>query len=148
MATLDEKLRAKFKGKPENIVNFFNAVAGEVREIMASLGVRTMNELIGRVELLRQRKATDHPKANTLDLRRMLADVSKDDPTAPRFHTRDRNDGFVDRPLDDVILQDANEAINHGKPLSLSYKVHNTNRSVCTKVSGEIAYQHGETGLP
>ncbi len=148
VATLDEKLRAKFKGKPENIVNFFNAVAGEVREIMASLGARTMNELIGRVELLRQRKATDHPKANTLDLRRMLADVSKDDPTAPRFHTRDRNDGFMDRPLDDVILQDANEAINHGKPLSLSYKVHNTNRSVCTKVSGEIAYQHGETGLP
>ena len=54
----------------------------------------------------------------------------------------------MDRPLDDVILQDANEAINHGKPLSLTYKVHNTNRSVCTKVSGEIAYQHGETGLP
>ena len=148
VATLDEKLRAKFKGKPENIVNFFNGVAGEVREIMASLGARTMNELIGRVELLKQRKATDHPKANTLDLKRMLADVCKDDPTAPRFHTRDRNDGFNDRPLDDVILQEANEAINHGKPLALCYKVHNTNRSVCTKVSGEIAYQHGETGLP
>ena len=56
VATLDEKLRAKFKGKPENIVNFFNAVAGEVREIMASLGARTMNDLIGHVELLRQRK--------------------------------------------------------------------------------------------
>ena len=56
---------------------------------------RNMNELIGRVDLLRQRKATNHPKANTLDLRRMLADVTKDDPTAPRFHTRDRNDGFV-----------------------------------------------------
>ena len=148
VATLDEKLRAKFKGKPENIVNFFNGVAIEVREIMARLGARNMNELIGRVDLLRQRKATSHPKANTLDLRRMLADVSKDDPTAPRFHTRDRNDGFNDRPLDDVILQDANEAINHGKPLSLKYKVRNINRSVCTKVSGEIAYQHGEKGLP
>ncbi len=82
---------------------------------MASLGARTMNELIGRVELLRQKKAVEHPKANTLNLRRMLADVSKDDPTAPRFHTRDRNDGFIDRPLDDIILQDANEAINHGQ---------------------------------
>ena len=148
VATLDERLRAKFKGKPENIVNFFNGVAGEVREIMASLGIRTLNDLIGHVEFLRQRSATSHPKANTLDLRRVLADVTKDDPTAPRFHTRDRNDGFVDRQLDDVILQDANEAINHGQPLSLSYKVRNINRSVCTRVSGEIAYQHGETGLP
>ena len=148
VATLDEKLRAKFRGKPENIVNFFNGVAGEVREIMAGLGARTMNDLIGQVGLLRQRRATDHPKANTLDLRRLLADVSKDDPTAPRFHTRDRNDGFTDRPLDDVILQEANEAINLGNKLSLSYKVRNTNRSVGTKVSGEIAYQHGETGLP
>jgi glutamate synthase domain-containing protein 3 len=147
VATLDEKLRAKFRGKPESIVNFFNGVAGEVREIMASLGARTMNELIGRVEMLRQRAATDHPKANTLNLRRLLTDVSKDDPTAPRFHTRDRNDGFMDRPLDDVILQDANEAINLGKKLSLSYKVRNSNRAVGTKVSGEIAYQHGETGL-
>ena len=148
VATLDDKLRSKFKGKPENIVNFFNGVATEVREIMARLGARTMNELVGRVDLLRQRKATNHPKANTLDLRRILADVMKDDPTAPRIHTRDRNDGFMDRTLDDVILQDANEAINHGRPLSLEYKVRNTNRAVGAKVSGEIAYQHGEKGLP
>ncbi len=147
VATLDERLRAKFKGKPENIVNFFNAVAGEVREIMASLGARTMNELIGRVDLLRQKKAVPHPKANTLDLSRILADVSKHDPSATRFHTRERNDGFVDRTLDDIILQDANEAINHGHPVSLSYKVRNTNRSVGSRVSGEIAYHHGEKGL-
>jgi glutamate synthase (NADPH/NADH) large chain/glutamate synthase (ferredoxin) len=148
VATLDEKLRGKFAGKPEYIVNFFNGVANDVRQIMARLGARTLNELIGRVELLRQRHVPGHPKANTLDLRRILADVSREDPTAPRFHTRDRNDGFSDRPLDDVILQDANEAINLGKPLSLSYKVRNINRSVGTKVSGEIAYQHGEAGLP
>ncbi len=148
VATLDEKLRAKFKGKPENIVNFFNGVAQEVREIMASLGVRTVNELVGRVDLLRQRKATNHPKANTLDLRRVLADVLKDDPSASRYHTRERNEGLPDRPLDDTILQEANEAINRGQPLTLNYKVRNTNRAVCTKVSGQIAYQHGEAGLP
>ena len=62
VATLDEKLRAKFRGKPENIVNFFNGVAGEVREIMAGLGARTVNELIGRVEMLRQRQVPGHPK--------------------------------------------------------------------------------------
>ncbi len=148
VATLDERLRAKFKGKPENIVNFFNGVAAEVREIMARLGARTMNELIGRVDLLRQRTAPGHPKANTLKLDRMLRDVSQGDPSIQRFHTRDRNDGFSDRPLDDIILQDANEAINHGQKVSLHYKVRNTNRAVCTKVSGEIAYRNGEKGLP
>ena len=78
----------------------------------------------------------------------MLRDVSQGDPSIQRFHTRDRNDGFMDRPLDDIILQDANEAINRGQKLSLSYKVRNTNRAVCTKVSGEIAYRNGEAGLP
>ena len=149
IATLDEKLRAKFKGKPENIVNFFNGVAGEVREIMARLGYRTINEMVGRVELLRQRPVPDHPKANLVNLKRLLADVSsKDDPNAPRHHTRERNDGFQDRPLDDTILQDANEAINLGQPLSLHYKIRNINRSAVTKVSGEIAYQYGLDGLP
>ena len=149
IATLDEKLRAKFKGKPENIVNFFNAVAGEVREIMARLGYRTINEMVGRVESLRQRSVPDHPKANLVNLKRLLADVSsQDDPNAPRHHTRERNDGFQDRPLDDTILQDANEAINLGQPLSLTYKIRNINRSAVTKVSGEIAYQYGLDGLP
>ena len=83
VATLDERLRAKFPGKPENIVNFFNAVAGEVREIMASLGARTMNELIGRVDLLRQKKAVNHPKANTLK---------------PGAHPRRREQGRSHRP--------------------------------------------------
>ena len=147
VATLDEKLRAKFKGKPEYIVNFFNAVAHEVREWMARLGARTMHDLIGRVEYLRQRPVPGHPKANTLQLKRLLADVSKDDPTAPRHATRDRNDEAHDRPLDDVILQDANEAINRGNPLVLDYKVRNVNRSVGAKVSGEIAYRNGEAGL-
>ena len=148
VATLDERLRAKFKGKPENIVNFFNGVAEEVREIMAQLGARTLDELIGRVDLLRQRQVPGHPKANTLKLDRMLRDVSKGDPSLPRYHTRDRNDGFIDRPLDDIILQDANEAINRGQKLSLHYKVRNIHRAVCTKVSGEIAYRNGEAGLP
>ena len=149
IATLDEKFRAKFKGKPENIVNFFNGVAGEVREIMARLGYRTINEMVGRVESLKQRQVPGHPKANLVNLKRLLTDVSsQDDPNAPRHHTRERNDGFHDRPLDDTILQDANEAINLGQPLSLTYRIRNINRSAVTKVSGEIAYQYGLDGLP
>ena len=148
VATLDDRLRAKFKGKPEYVVNYFNAVAGEVREIMARLGFRTINEMIGQTECLSQRQVPDHPKANTLNLSRLLVDVAKGDSTMVRHATRFRNDGPEDRTLDDIILQDAKEAINDGKPITLSYKIGNTNRSVGTQVSGEIGYQYGEEGLP
>ncbi len=148
VATLDERLRGKFKGKPEHVVNFFNGVAQEVREIMARLGFRTIEEMVGRVDCLRQRHVPDHPKANTIDLSRLLVDVARDDSAAIRYATRKRNDGPEDRTLDDLILQDARDAINDAKPISLSYKVRNTNRSVGTQVSGEIGYQHGGDGLP
>ncbi|MEO6052778.1 MAG: glutamate synthase-related protein, partial [Chthoniobacterales bacterium] len=148
VATLDDRLRGKFKGKPENVVNFFNAVAQEVREIMASLGFRTINDMVGRVECLRQRMIENHPKANTVSLKRLLVDVAKDDSSLVRHATRLRNDGFEDGSLDDTILQEAGQAINDGQPISLSYKVANTNRSVGTMVSGEIGYQYGEEGLP
>jgi len=148
VATLDDRLRGKFKGKPENVVNFFNAVAEEVREIMARLGFRTIDEMVGRTECLRQKHIEGHPKANTVNLSRLLKDVVKDDPTAVRYATRDRNDPEHDQPLDDIILQDAEEAIRDAKPVKLSYKVDNTNRSLATKVSGEVAYQYGEEGLP
>jgi glutamate synthase (NADPH/NADH) large chain/glutamate synthase (ferredoxin) len=148
VATQDERLRAKFKGKPEYVVNFFNAVAQEVREIMAQLGLATFNELVGRVELLRQREVKDHPKANKLNLTRLLANVAKDDDTIVRHNTWDRNDPPWGRRLDDVILQDAREAVNDQLPVSLSYKIKNTNRTVGAKLSGEIAYLWGEQGIP
>jgi len=147
VATLDDRLRAKFKGKPEHIVAFFNGVATEVRELMAGLGFRTIDEMVGRVECLRQRHVPDHPKANTLDLSRLLVNVAKDDPSAIRHATRMRNDGPEDRTLDDIVLQDAKEAINDGKAIVLSYKVKNSNRAIGTQVSGEIGYQWGEEGI-
>jgi len=147
VATQDEKLRAKFKGTPEMVVNFFNAVAGEVREILAGLGVRKLTDLIGRPELLRQRNVPNHPKANTLDLKKLLVNMA-DNEDAPRYCTRSRNDAPHERPLDDIILQDAKDAITEQQPISLSYRVTNVNRSVGTKVSGEIGYQYGKEGLP
>ncbi len=148
VATLNPDLRAKFKGKPENVVQFFNGVAEEVRSLMAGLGFRTIDEMIGRVECLRQRHVPDHPKANTLDLSRLLTDVAGGDPGAARHATRDRNDGPEDRTLDQIVLQDARDAINDGLPVRLQYKVRNTNRSVGTQLSGEIGYQYGAEGLP
>lgn len=148
VATLNDKLRGKFKGKPEYVVTFFNGVAEDVRSIMAQLGFRTIDEMVGHVECLRQRHVEGHPKANTLDLSRLLVNVAGDDPTAVMHATRDRNDGPEDGTLDEAVLQDAKEAINDGKPVRLSYKVKNTNRSIGTQVSGEIGYQYGEEGLP
>jgi glutamate synthase domain-containing protein 2/glutamate synthase domain-containing protein 1/glutamate synthase domain-containing protein 3 len=147
VATQDEKLRAKFKGKPEYVVNFFNGVAQEVREYMARLGIANFNDLVGRVEYLRQRKIEGHPKANRLNLSRLIVNVAQDD-VQPRYNTWDRNDPPGGRRLDDSVLQDAREAINDQLPIALSYRVKNTNRAVATKVSGEIAYLWGEQGLP
>jgi len=122
-------------------------VAEDVRQIMASLGIRTLNELIGQTKFLRQKHVPNHPKANTLDLRKMLADVAPGD-DSPRHCTRIRNDGPWDRPLDDAVLQDAKDAITDKTPMSLSYKVRNVNRSVGARISGEIGYQRGPQGLP
>ncbi|MEO8352561.1 MAG: glutamate synthase large subunit [Chthoniobacteraceae bacterium] len=148
VATQDEKLRQKFVGTPERVVNFFNAVAQEVREMLASLGVRSLAEIIGHPEFLRQREVPEHPKANLLDLGRLLADVAGPEDNLPRYCTRERNDGPHGRPLDEIVLQDAKDAIVDQVPMTLSYKVRNTNRSIGTKVSGEIGYQYGDEGLP
>jgi glutamate synthase domain-containing protein 2/glutamate synthase domain-containing protein 1/glutamate synthase domain-containing protein 3 len=143
----DEKFRAKYKGTPDNVVLFFNAVAEEVRRFLASIGARTMNEIIGRTDYLEQRTVRDHPKANLLDLSRLLAMPKIDDITA-RFHTWERNDKLEDRPLDDVILQDAKSCLQTRRKMRLKYKVKNTNRSIGTQLSGEIAYRFGDEGLP
>jgi glutamate synthase (NADPH/NADH) large chain/glutamate synthase (ferredoxin) len=148
VATQDERLRAKFKGKPEYIVNYFNGVAEEVRQLLAEMGLANFTDLIGRVEYLRQRRVPDHPKANKVNLSRLLANVARDDDSQPRHNTWERNDPPMGRRLDDAILQDAREAVNDQLPLALSYRVKNTNRAVGTKLSGEIAYLWGEQGLP
>ena len=148
VATQDERLREKFRGKPEYIVNFFNSVAQEVREAMARMGISTFIDLVGRVEYLHQRHIPDHPKANKVNLSRLLMNVTKNDDSQPRHNTWERNDPPSGRRLDDAILQDAREAVNDQFPIALSYRVKNTNRAIATKLSGEIAYLWGEQGLP
>ena len=143
----DKKFRAKYKGTPENVVLFFNAVAEEVRRLLASIGARCLNDIIGRTDYLEQREIPDHPKANLIDLSCLLA-MPKIDDTTPRFHTWERNDKLEDRPLDEVILQDAKSCLQTKRKTSLKYKVKNTNRSVGTQLSGEIAYRYGDEGLP
>jgi glutamate synthase domain-containing protein 2 len=123
IATTDPKFRAKFKGTPEMVINYFNAVANEAREIMARLGVRTLDELIGRPEFLTQREVPGHPKANTLDFSRLLKDVvpavaeASEKPVSEisRIRTKERNDGIAKHALDIQILNDIVAAIS-GKP--------------------------------
>jgi glutamate synthase (NADPH/NADH) large chain/glutamate synthase (ferredoxin) len=149
VATTDPKFRAKFKGKPEHVVNFFNAVSQEVREIMAMLGVSKMNDLIGRTEFLRQREVPGHKKANLLDLSPILKDVGEDlGHDAPRICTMNRNDGLDEHPLDDKIIQAASIAISDKRKVQpLRYRIQNTFRNIGTKLSGEIALHHGNHGL-
>jgi glutamate synthase (NADPH/NADH) large chain/glutamate synthase (ferredoxin) len=125
IATTDPKFRAKFKGTPEMVINYFNAVAEEARTIMARLGVRTLDELIGRPEFLTQREVPGHPKANTLDFSRLLKDVvpavaeatGKPATEIPRIRVKERNDGIAKPALDIAILADIVAAIS-GRRLS------------------------------
>ncbi|MDE0317782.1 MAG: glutamate synthase large subunit [Candidatus Poribacteria bacterium] len=146
VATQDPALRAKYPGTPEMVVNFMLGVANEVRAILANLGHRCLNDIIGRPELLELADLVDYPKAATLDLTEILTSA---DPTgkSPRYHLQERNDR-VDTPLDDQILQDAETAIANKEPIQLSYLIRNTHRTVGAKLSGEIAFRYGDTPLP
>ncbi|WP_374728760.1 glutamate synthase large subunit [Methylacidimicrobium cyclopophantes] len=147
IATQEERLRGKFRGKPEGLIAYFDAVSHEVREILASLGARTFNEIIGRAELLEPKELPDHRKANLLNLGSLLAFPGAGE-TEPRFHTWERNDPQGDRPLDDILLQEAKSAIHSKEPIELRHRVRNVHRSIGARLSGEIAYHFGDEGLP
>jgi glutamate synthase (NADPH/NADH) large chain/glutamate synthase (ferredoxin) len=120
IATTDPKFRAKFKGTPEMVINYFNGVAQEAREWMAKIGVRTLEEIIGHPTFLKQRHIPEHPKANTLDLKPLLKDVVPDlalqtgrsVDEISRTRTRERNDGIAKTALDLVIFRDLAKALN------------------------------------
>ncbi|MBW8780754.1 MAG: glutamate synthase large subunit [Verrucomicrobia bacterium] len=149
VATQREDLRAKFRGKPENIINFFNAVAEDVRHYLAKLGARTLNDIIGRVDLLEQIDDPSNPKTKLVNLGGLLHNP---DPSGEleRYHTRERNERFgSEGSLDEAILQEARDVIlGKSARLVARYKVTNVNRDVGTHLSGQIAYQRGNRGLP
>jgi glutamate synthase (NADPH/NADH) large chain/glutamate synthase (ferredoxin) len=128
IATTDPKYRSKFKGTPENVINFLRGVAGEAREIMAELGVRKLDDLVGHPEFLVQREVPDHPKAHTLDLSPVLKDVapilaeSRDVAAAdiPRIRTQVRNDGIAKPALDLRIIADLKVALGVAETADVS----------------------------
>jgi glutamate synthase (NADPH/NADH) large chain/glutamate synthase (ferredoxin) len=152
VATQKKELRAKFRGKPENVVAFFDGVAEQVRELMAQLGFRKFDDMVGRTDLLVRRSPEDFPE----ELRERIANINlgkllhQVDPsgTAPRIHTRERNERFGDSSLDDEIAIDAKNALNGKGKVQLEYRIKNTHRNIGTRISGMIGFQYGNVGLP
>jgi glutamate synthase (ferredoxin) len=147
IATQREDLRAKYTGKPEQLINYLTEVAGEVRVILAELGFRSLDEAIGRVDLLEQVRDTNNPRANLLDLSPIIAPA---DPTftRPLRSMVDRNERHGDVPLDRTILADVAHALETGTPSKQSYPIRNSQRTVGAMTSGEIAHRYGADGLP
>ncbi|UJL46922.1 glutamate synthase large subunit [Virgibacillus sp. NKC19-16] len=143
IATQNPELRKKFMGDPEHVVNFMHFIAEEVREIMAELGFKTMEEMIGRTDVLTvSERAKTHWKAKQLDLSTLLFQAD-----GPRTHQISQNH-HLDGSLDiSEILPAVKPAIEHGTSVDLSYPIKNINRVVGTIVGSEIVMRYGESGL-
>ncbi|MCR9257873.1 MAG: glutamate synthase large subunit [Alphaproteobacteria bacterium] len=143
VCTQDEALRDKFTGTPEKVMNLFSFVAEEVRDILASLGMKSLEDVIGRTDLLQQvRSGTDH--GDSLDLNPLL--VRADSGEYPRYCTReDRNP--VPDTLDAQMVEDAKPLLEDGEKMQLTYNVANTMRAVGTRLSSHIVRKYGMTGL-
>src|SRR5687767_6769214 len=145
VATQDPVLRRKFTGKPEHVINYFFYVAEEVRELMAALGVRTFNELIGRSDLLDTRKGIEHWKARGLDFSRIFHQPQIGAEVA-RFNVEQQDHG-LDKALDHRLIELAEPALERGEKVSIDMPIRNINRTVGTMLSGEIARRYGHEGL-
>ncbi|MEW5851350.1 MAG: glutamate synthase large subunit [Myxococcota bacterium] len=146
IATQDPLLREKFSGKPEYTINFFFMVAEEARRIMARLGFRTVDEMVGRVDMLRQKMDVPHWKARMVDLSGLLAVPQAAPEVARRCMRSQRKD--ISEHLDAQILERARRTIDGGAPVRIELPVSNTHRAVGGMLSGEIARKHGAQGLP
>jgi glutamate synthase (NADPH/NADH) large chain len=145
VATQNPLLRKRFAGTPEFVENFFRFLAEEVREYLAELGFRTLDEAIGQVELLDPRPAVEHWKAAGLDLTSILFPPMGAE--GPRSKTR-AQDHRLDRALDNLLIAKAAPALDDRVPVAFSVDVRNENRSVGAMLGGEVARRHGGAGLP
>ncbi|QHE77579.1 glutamate synthase-related protein [Hydrogenophaga sp. PBL-H3] len=145
VATQDPALRKKFSGKPEHVVNYFFFIAEEVRQIMAQLGIRKFDDLIGRADLLDMKQGIEHWKARGLDFSRLLAlpNVPAD---VPRLHTQEQEHG-LDKALDNILIAKSRAAIDKGERVQFIEVARNVNRSVGAMLSGAVTKVHPE-GLP
>jgi glutamate synthase (ferredoxin) len=147
IATQDPELRKKFTGQPEHVVNFFFMLAEEIRELMAKLGFRTIDEMVGRVDRLDTRAAIAHWKAKGLDFSSIL--YRPEVPDRVKTHHEDSQDHGIERSLDMTTLLDlCKPALEQKRPVKLDLPIRNINRTVGTVLSSEVTRRHGAAGLP
>jgi glutamate synthase (NADPH/NADH) large chain len=147
IATQDPELRKKFKGKPEHVTNYLFMVAEEMREIMASLGIRSVNEMVGRADLLNMNDAIDHWKASGIDLTSILT-PAKVVFENTGFYKMQEQDHGLEKALDNELIKMAREGIEDGKVVHIEHDVVNINRVVGTMLSNEVAKRWGADMLP
>ncbi|HVE51314.1 MAG TPA: glutamate synthase-related protein [Casimicrobiaceae bacterium] len=146
VATQDPVLRRKFAGQPEHVVNYFFFVAEEVRALMAKLGFRKFEEMIGRSDLLDMKKGIGHWKAKGLDFSKVFYQPNV--PAAVARHRCEEQDHGLARALDHEIIKASQPALDKKHPVRLNLKIRNAHRSVGAMLSGEIARRYGHEGLP
>lgn len=146
IATQDAQLRKQFKGMPEHVVNYFKFVAEEIREIMAELGFEKFDDLIGRVDALETQDVIDHWKIKGLDLTNILH--KPDVPDYVAIHHVGKQDHGLEKALDQKLVNVCKHAINNKKPIVFDSEIKNTNRTVGTILSSQIARLYGMEGLP
>ena len=146
VATQDPVLRKKFSGQPEHVVNFFFFIAEEVRELMAQMGIRKFDELIGRADLLETKKGVAHWKAKGLDFSRIfhMPDMPKD---VARHHCELQDHGLAGA-LDHKLIAEAKPALEHQQKVRIDTTIRNLNRTAGAMLSGEVAKRYGHAGLP
>jgi glutamate synthase (NADPH) large chain len=146
VATQDPELRKKFTGKPEHVVNFFFFIAEEVREIMASLGISKFSDLIGRADLLDMQKGIEHWKIHGLDFTRVFH--QPDMPASVSRSNTEGQDHGLNNALDNKLIEKAKSALENGEKITIDMPILNTNRTVGTMLSNQIAQRYGSNGLP
>lgn len=146
IATQNPELRKKFKGKPEHVVNYMYFVAQELREIMAKLGFRTINEMVGQVQKLDRNKAIDHYKSAGIDLSPILHQVNV--PVGTKFYNTQKQEHHIEDSIEFEIIEKANPSLFRKEKLSLDFPISNTDRAVGAIISNEISKVYGAQGLP
>src|SRR6516225_3195761 len=146
VATQDPVLRKRFKGTPEHVINYFFYVAEEVRELMAELGYRTFDEMIGQMQMLDKRQVVEHWKAKGLDFSRLF--FKPDAPPGVAIYNCEAQDHKIHTILDRKLIAQAQIALDRGAPVRIATAIRNTDRTAGAMLSGEIAKRYGHDGLP
>jgi len=146
IATQDPELRKRFQGQPEHVVNFFFFLAEQVREYMAKLGFRTVDEMVGRVDMLETHLAIDHWKAKGIDLSSIL--YSPPLPGRVARHCVQKQDHGLEQALDHHLMELAQPALEHQHPVEFSLPIRNIHRTVGAMLGGEVVRRYGPAGLP